>query len=70
MSGFPRTAWHFASYSISERAMVRLHVSREKDKEIALGRCRMGRYESFSRTAAGKLAGVEGWILPPGRGER
>jgi putative ABC transport system substrate-binding protein len=25
---------------------------------------------SFSRTAAGKLAGVEGWILPPGRGER
>ena len=24
---------------------VRLHVLREKDKEIALGRCRIGRYE-------------------------
>ena len=31
---------------------VRLHVSREKDKEIALGRSRMGRYEGRS---AGRL---------------
>src|SRR5258706_115429 len=37
---------------------VSLQVSREKDKEIALGRCRMGTIRrSFSRTAAGKLAG-------------
>jgi hypothetical protein len=27
---------------------VTLHVSREKDKEIAFGRCRMGRYEGRS----------------------
>src|SRR5215469_56526 len=45
---------------------ITLHVSREKDKEIALGRCRMGRCESRS---AGRLRGsTEGrgrWILPP-----
>jgi hypothetical protein len=53
----------------AEAATVRLHVSREKDKEIALGRCRMGRYEGRS---AGRLRassqGVEGWILPPAGG--
>ena len=42
-----------------------------KGREIALGRCRMGRCEGPS---AGRLRassqGAEGWILPPGRGER
>jgi hypothetical protein len=38
---------------------VRLHVSREKDKENAFGRCRMGRYEGRS---AGRLrASSRGW---------
>ncbi len=50
---------------------VTLHVSPEKDKENALGRCRMRRCEGRS---AGRLRAssqeVEGWILPPGRGER
>ena len=45
---------------------ITLHVSREKDKEIALGRCRMGRCESRS---AGRLrASSEGsgrWSYPP-----
>jgi hypothetical protein len=48
---------------------VRPHVSRQKDKEIALGRCRMGRYEGRS---TGRLRasseGVKGWILPPAGG--
>jgi hypothetical protein len=50
---------------------VRLHVLREKDKEIAPRSMPDGTMRSpFSRTAAGKLVRVEGRILPPGKGER
>jgi hypothetical protein len=48
---------------------VTLHVSREKDKKKALGRCRMGRYEgpSTGRLGAGPQ-GLKGESHPAGRG--
>src|SRR5215472_17745222 len=43
---------------------ITLHVSREKDKEIALGRCRMGRCESRSAGRLRARRGVEGGPTP------
>src|SRR5215831_10751328 len=47
-----RTGASLWQSSIFKADTVRLHVSREKDKEIALGRCLMGRCEGRS---AGRL---------------
>jgi hypothetical protein len=47
---------------------VRLHVSREKDKEIALGRCRWDDTKVVQPDGGGQVrgGGAEGWILPTG----
>jgi hypothetical protein len=49
---------------------VTLHVSREKDGKLRLVYAAWDDHMVVQPDSCGQARGVEGWILPPGRGER